>query len=176
MGEPTIATAKGATAKGAKSTKKAGTVSGDDFNALFLPLAARAGILQFDKDSAELDQADTALLDRLFADQKGASYFFVVARSSPEGGVEHNRELSQARGEAALTHLRSTLNDPKLDQKLNEQHNEQFNEKVGLLWLGEEFAQLDEAFCGWQRSGDPATCQLGELNRSAFVAWIDCTL
>jgi outer membrane protein OmpA-like peptidoglycan-associated protein len=149
---------------GAKGGKKAGTVSGGDFNALFLPLAARAGILQFDKDSAELDAVDTALLDRLFADQQGASYFFVVARSSPEGSVEHNRALSQARGEAALTHLRSTFNDPELD------------DEVGLLWLGEEFAQLDEEFCSWQRSGDPGTCQVGELNRSAFVAWIDCTL
>jgi outer membrane protein OmpA-like peptidoglycan-associated protein len=153
----------GATA-GAKGSRQAGAVSGDDFNALFLPLADRAGIIQFDKDSAELDAADTALLDRLFADQKGASYFFVVARASPEGSVEHNRALSQARGEAALTHLRSTFNDPDLDKE------------VGLLWLGEEFAQLDEEFCGWQRSGDPATCQPGDLNRSAFVAWIDCTL
>ncbi len=149
---------------GAKPTKKSGVVSGDDFNALFMPLAARAGILQFDKDSSELDVADTALLDRLFADQKGASYFFVVARSSPEGGVEHNRALSQARGEAALTHLRTTFNDPDLDKE------------VGLLWLGEEFAQLDEEFCKWERSSSDGTCQPTELNRSAFVAWIDCTL
>lgn len=148
----------------AKASKQAGTVSGSDFNALFVPLADRAGILQFDKDSSELDPADTALLDRIFAEQKGASYFFVVARSSPEGSVEHNRSLSQARGQAALEHLRSTFNDPDLDKE------------VGLLWLGEEFAQLDEEFCKWQRSGNLETCQPEELNRSAFVAWIDCTL
>ncbi len=148
-----------------KSAKKAtGTVSGNDFNALFLPLGKRAGILQFDKDSAELDPADTALLDRLFSEQQGASYFFVVARSSPEGSVEHNRTLSQARSGAALEHLRSTFKDPDLDKE------------VGLLWLGEEFAQLDQEFCSWQRSGDATTCQPEELNRSAFVAWIDCTL
>ncbi len=153
----------GATSE-AKGAKKAGAVSGDDFNALFMPLSKRAGILQFDKDSAELDASDTALLDRLYADEQGASYFFVVARSSPEGSVEHNRALSQARGEAALAHLRSTFQDPELDQK------------VGLLWLGEEFAQLDQEFCTWQRSGDATTCQPGDLNRSAFVAWIDCKL
>ncbi len=147
-----------------QSGKQTGTVSGDDFNALFVPLADRAGILQFDKDSAELDPADVALLDRIFAEQKGASYFFVVARSSPEGSVEHNRELSQARGQAALDHLRSSFPDPDLDKE------------VGLLWLGEEFAQLDEEFCKWQRSGSTEACQPEELNRSAFVAWIDCTL
>lgn len=144
--------------------KKAGTVSGDDFNALFLPLHERAGIIQFDKSSAELDVNDTALLDRLFADQKGASYFFVVARSSPDGSVETNRALSEARGHAALEHLQSTFNDPDL------------NNEVGLLWLGEEYAQLDEEFCKWQRSGPADTCQPEDLNRSAFVAWIDCTL
>ncbi|GDX81166.1 hypothetical protein LBMAG42_29770 [Deltaproteobacteria bacterium] len=147
-----------------KGEKKAGTVSGDDFNALFMPLADRAGILQFDKDSSELDASDLALLDHVFAEQKGASYFFIVARSSPEGSVEHNRSLSQARAESALTHLRTTFKDPDLDKE------------VGLLWLGEEFAQLDDEFCKWQRSGATETCQPEELNRSAFVAWIDCTL
>ena len=148
----------------AKGGKKAGSVSGDDFNTLFLPLKERAGIIQFDKASAELDVNDTALLDRLFADQKGASYFFVVARSSPDGSVEANRALSEARGHAALDHLRQAFPDPKLD------------EEVGLLWLGEEYAQLDEEFCKWQRSGASDTCQPEDLNRSAFVAWIDCTL
>lgn len=141
-----------------------GTVSGGDFNALFLPLADRAGIIQFDKDSEVLDPNDTALLDRIFSDQRGGSYFFVVARSSPEGSDVYNRDLSQRRGEAVLTHLKSTFNDPDLDKEL------------GLLWLGEEVAQLDAEFCKWQRSGDPDACQPQDLNRSAFVAWIDCRL
>ena len=47
-----------------------------------------------------------------------------------------------------------------------------------MLWLGEEFAQLEDEFCQWRRSstsvcGGPAN---KELNRSAFVAWIDCQL
>ena len=45
-----------------------------------------------------------------------------------------------------------------------------------MLWLGEEFAQLDDQFCQWQRSGDPASCSGQDLNRSAFIAWIDCRL
>jgi outer membrane protein OmpA-like peptidoglycan-associated protein len=143
--------------------KSVATVSGSDFNALFLPLAQRAAILEFDSGKAELDDSDLALLDKVFADQGGGSYFFVVSRASPDGDAVTNRELSQKRGEAVLTHLRQTFQDPNLDQE------------VGLLWLGEEFAQLDQTFCTWQRSGDPE-CNPTDLNRSAFVAWIDCRL
>jgi outer membrane protein OmpA-like peptidoglycan-associated protein len=138
-------------------------LSGDDFNALFNPLADRAGILQFDMDSAELDESDKAMLDRMFADQRGASWFLVAARSSPEGSVKHNRELSQKRGEAVLNHLGEGFVDADLSKQ------------VGLLWLGEEFAQLDDRFCDWQRSGGEA-CTPEELNRSTFLAWIDCRL
>lgn len=144
--------------------KNVATLAGGDFNALFLPLAERAGIIQFDKESADLDMGDTALLDRTFSDQRGASYFFVVARSSPEGSELYNRDLSQKRGQAVLDHLNTTFKDPDL------------NKEVGLLWLGEEFAQLDEEFCSWQRSSSGEACQPQELNRSAFVAWIDCRL
>jgi outer membrane protein OmpA-like peptidoglycan-associated protein len=144
--------------------KSVAALSGADFNALFNPLAERAGILQFDQDSAELDEGDQRLLEQLFADQKGASWFFVVSRSSPEGAITYNQQLSQRRGNAVLDHLRSKFNDPDLDKE------------VGLLWLGEEFAQLDKDFCTWKRSGDPASCTGSELNRSAFVAWIDCRL
>ncbi len=140
------------------------TMAGEDFNALFLPMAQRAGIIQFDQDSADLDQGDKDLIDRVFADRRGASYFFVVSRASPEGAVEHNRELSRGRAEAAMAYLREKFNDPELDRQ------------VGLLWLGEEFAQLEENFCAWQRSGGETECTPEDLNRSAFIAWIDCTL
>ncbi len=157
--------AAGASGRGCQplEAKSVAALSGPDFNALFSPLTQRAGILQFDKDSSELDPADTELLDRLFADQGGASWFFVVSRASPEGSETHNRELSQHRGESVLNHLQQKFQDPDLDKE------------VGLLWLGEEFAQLDDQFCGWQRSGS-AECSSAELNRSAFVAWIDCRL
>ncbi len=144
--------------------KSVATLAGDDFNALFLPLAERAGILQFDKESSELDAGDLAMLDRIFADQRGASYFFVVSRSSPEGSEVFNRKLSEERGKAVLSHLQATFKDQDL------------NKEVGILWLGEEFAQLDQEFCSWQRSGDSGACQSQDLNRSAFVAWIDCRL
>jgi outer membrane protein OmpA-like peptidoglycan-associated protein len=144
--------------------RKVATIAGDDFNALFIPMADRAGIIQFDNNSAELDARDEALLEELFADQRGASYFFVVARASPDGSLARNQELSQQRGEAVLEHLRRTFDDPDLDRE------------VGLLWLGEEFAQLDQQFCSWRRSGAEDECRTADLNRSAFLAWIDCQI
>jgi len=144
--------------------KSVATMQGGDFNALFMPLSQRAGIIQFEQDSADLDAADAKLLSEIFKDQRGASYFFVVARSSPEGSVEHNRELSQKRADSVMAHLRQSFNDPDLDRE------------VGLLWLGEEFAQLEQDFCSWKRSGEADKCKPKDINRSAFVAWIDCRL
>ena len=80
--------------------KSVATMAGEDFNALFMPLADRVSIIQFDKNEHELDPKDVQLLEETFSDQKGASWFFAVARSSPEGSVEHNRELSQRRAES----------------------------------------------------------------------------
>ncbi len=144
--------------------KNVATMSGDDFNALFVPMIGRGGIVQFEQGKGELDPTDTALVDKVFADRKGASYFFVVSRASPEGSVESNRELSRARAESVLVHLQDTFHDPDLDKQ------------VGLLWLGEEFAQLDPSFCNWQRSSDDPNCTPESLNRSAFVTWVDCQL
>jgi outer membrane protein OmpA-like peptidoglycan-associated protein len=143
--------------------KNVATMSGSDFNALFRPMQERGGIIQFDKDKAELDPADLALVDQVFSAQGGASWFFVVARASPEGSVEHNRELSKARSESVMNHLREKFKDPDLEKE------------VGMLWLGEEFAQLEDEFCAWKRSSNEP-CTPEDLNRSAFVAWIDCQL
>jgi outer membrane protein OmpA-like peptidoglycan-associated protein len=140
------------------------TMAGEDFNALFMPLSKRVSIIQFDQDDAKLDPEDIKLLDQTFADQRGASWFFAVARSSPEGKVEHNRKLSQERADAVMNHLRERFTDPDLDKE------------VGLLWLGEEYAQLDQSFCDWRRSGAKDECAPEHINRSAFVAWIDCRL
>ena len=144
--------------------KSVATMAGEDFNALFMPLAERVSIIQFDKNDSDLDPSDVKLLEDTFADQRGASWFFAVARSSPEGSVEHNRELSQKRADAVMEHLRRRFNDPDLDKE------------VGLLWLGEEYAQLDQSFCDWRRSGNKEDCEPEHINRSAFVAWIDCRL
>ena len=143
--------------------KNVATMSGPDFNALFRPMKDRGGIIQFEKDKAELDPPDVGLVDQVFSDQRGASWFFVVSRASPEGSVEHNRELSKARAESVMNHLRERFKDPDLEKE------------VGMLWLGEEFAQLEEEFCQWKRSAG-GECEATELNRSAFVAWIDCQL
>jgi outer membrane protein OmpA-like peptidoglycan-associated protein len=145
--------------------KQVATMAGGDFNALFMPMAKRAGVVEYDQNSALLDGTDQSLVDKIFSDQQGASYFFVVARASPEGSVEHNRELSKQRAQAVLQYLRDKYKDPDLDRE------------VGLLWLGEEFAQLDQRFCEWQRSGGAAGgCAPENLNRSAFISWIDCQL
>jgi outer membrane protein OmpA-like peptidoglycan-associated protein len=143
--------------------KNVATMSGDDFNALFRPMKDRGGIIQFDKDKSDLDNQDLSLVDQVFSDQRGASWFFVVSRASPEGSVEYNRELSKSRAEAVMKHLRERFNDPDLDKE------------VGMLWLGKEYAQLATEFCAWKRSST-GTCTSDDINRSAFVAWIDCQL
>jgi outer membrane protein OmpA-like peptidoglycan-associated protein len=144
--------------------KNVATMSGTDFNALFRPMKDRGGILQFEVGKSELDPQDLALVDQVFADQRGASWFFVVSRASPDGSVTTNRDLSKARAEAVMAHLRTQFKDPDLDKE------------VGMLWLGEEFAQLEAEFCAWKRSATGTECNPEELNRSAFVAWIDCQL
>jgi outer membrane protein OmpA-like peptidoglycan-associated protein len=156
----------GGSARGCQplQARQVASMSGGDFNALFSPLADRAAIVQFDKDSAEIDAGAAELLERTFSDRRGASYFFVVSRASPEGSTEHNRDLSHRRGNAVLDRVRAKFQDPDLEQE------------VGLLWLGEEFAQLDQQFCQWKRSRTGDACGTAELNRSSFIAWIDCRL
>lgn len=152
-------------ARGCKpaDAKSVAALSGDDFNALFKPLSHRAGIIQFDADQGELDEGARAAVEKAWADQRGASFFFVVSRASPDGNPEHNQELSQKRAEAVMGHLEQKFQDPDLKNQ------------VGLLWLGEEFAQLSDEFCGWNRSRQ-AECTSKDINRSAFVAWIDCAI
>jgi len=144
--------------------KNVATMSGDDFNALFLPMQKRGGIVQFDPSSALLDQGDSQLTDKVFSERGGASYFFVVFFFYETATTEKNRELSKQRANAVMDHLSQTFDDPELSKQ------------VGLLWLGEEYAQLDPSFCQWQRSGGVEQCQPEDLNRSAFLAWIDCRL
>ena len=144
--------------------KNVASLNGRDFNALFKPMKHRGGIVQFDSESADVDLADQKLVEDVFADQRGASYFFVVARASPEGEVAYNRDLSQQRAEAVMGHLQTTFDDPDIERE------------VGLLWLGEEFAQLDREFCDWRRSDESSTCNTTHINRGAFIAWIDCQL
>src|SRR6188768_1659218 len=55
--------------------KNVATMSGPDFNALFRPMKERGGIVQFDLDKSELDPGDIELIDKVFSEQKGASWF-----------------------------------------------------------------------------------------------------
>ncbi|MFO0751204.1 MAG: hypothetical protein U1F43_36855 [Myxococcota bacterium] len=135
----------------------------NDFNALFLPLKNRVRIIQFDQSKTELDADAAKAVEEAWGDRGGARFFFVVSRASPEGSVEMNRDLSAKRAQAVLDHLSAVYKDPDIQKQ------------VGLLWLGEEYAQLSKDFCDWSRSRT-GTCDEKDINRSAFIAWIDCAI
>jgi len=140
------------------------SISDEDFNALFTPLKERGGVLRFDVGSDALDpQAKEFLMNR-WTDRKGARYFFVVARASRTGTPLNNRQLSHRRANSVMFHLQEVSKDPELDKK------------VGLLWLGNEFAQLSEEYCAWPNSHPNEKCGEEPINRSAFVSWVDCRL
>ncbi len=143
--------------------RKVAALSGSDFNALFRPLAHRAHLVQFDASRADLDEAARQMVEKAWGEQRGASFFFVVSRASPDGDEQYNEALSRDRAKAVLDFL---------DQRF---HDEDLRKQVGLLWLGEEYAQLGSEFCGWQRSRT-GPCSRADINRSAFVAWIDCAI
>ena len=133
-----------------------------DFNALFGPMKDRTRIIQFDADDTSLDEAGRKAVERAWAEQGGASFFFVVSRASPDGNKTHNLELSKDRAETVMKYI--TAQDAELEKQ------------IGLLYLGEEYAQLSDEFCQWQRSRKDSECSTKEINRSAFVAWIDCAI
>ncbi len=140
------------------------SLDGDDFNALFMPLSDRVRIVEYDVNEANIDDPAAEAIESAWADRRGASFFFVVARASPDGKAETNRALSEARAKAVMGHLRHRFQDPDIERQ------------VGLLWLGEEFAQLPEDFCDWSRSRVDQPCDAKTINRSAFIAWIDCSI
>lgn len=141
-------------------------ISDDDFNALFHPLRGRGGVIQFDVGSDKLDDAAKKLLEERWFDRKGARYFFVVARASRTGTPAANRALSHRRANSVLFHLQDVSGETK----------EELAKKVGLLWLGNEYAQLSEEYCGWPVSRPEEKCGEEPINRSAFVSWVDCRL
>jgi outer membrane protein OmpA-like peptidoglycan-associated protein len=140
------------------------SITDDDFNALFTPLKDRGAVLMFDDNSDVLDGDAQKLLGERWLDRKGARYFFVVARASRDGTTERNRALSHKRANSVLYYLKQTYEDPDLDNR------------VGLLWLGSEFAQLPDAYCDWRTSRTSKKCTPEAINRSAFASWVDCRL
>jgi outer membrane protein OmpA-like peptidoglycan-associated protein len=104
------------------------------------------------------------MLEERWLDRKGARYFFVVGRASKTGTIESNRALSHRRANSIQFFLKDKFADSELDKR------------VGLLWLGNEFAQLDKDFCSWQTPRSGEKCDDESINRSAFVSWVDCRL
>jgi outer membrane protein OmpA-like peptidoglycan-associated protein len=140
------------------------SISDEDFNALFTPLKDRGAVVMFDEGEDKLDeQAKKLLEDKWFA-RRGARYFFVVARASKSGNQAKNRALSHRRANSVMFHLNEVANDPEIESK------------VGLLWLGNEFAQLSKDYCSWPNSRADLKCDEEAINRSAFVSWVDCRL
>jgi hypothetical protein len=119
-----------------------------------------------------LDESAKKLIDQVWEDRRGARYFLVVGRASTTGTTEKNRALSHRRANSVL--FRAKELSPE---------DEEIDRKVGLLWLGSEFAQLDpQEFCAWRTSfeggepGSKAKCDDKAVNQSAFASWVDCRL
>jgi outer membrane protein OmpA-like peptidoglycan-associated protein len=141
------------------------SISDDDFNALFTPLAQRGAILMFDDASEKLDEGAKKLLQEKWDDRRVAQYFFVVTRASKTGSADMNKALSHKRANSVQFFLQETSKEPDLDKLL------------GMLWLGNEFAQLPKEYCAnWTNSRPSKPCTQEAINRSAFVSWVDCRL
>lgn len=141
------------------------SISDEDFNALFTPLSDRGAIVMFDDASEKLDDGAKKLILDKWEDRRGARYFFIVARASKTGGSDMNRALSHKRANSVQMFLQDQTKDPELDKQ------------VGMLWLGNEFAQLSKDYCtSWTNSRPGKPCNAEAINRSAFISWVDCRL
>jgi outer membrane protein OmpA-like peptidoglycan-associated protein len=140
------------------------SISDEDFNALFTPLKDRGAVVMFDEGEDKLDDKAKKLLEDKWFARRGARYFFVVARASKSGNQAKNRALSHRRANSVMFHLNQVAADPEIESK------------VGLLWLGNEFAQLSKDYCAWPSSRGDIKCDEEAINRSAFVSWVDCRL
>jgi len=118
----------------------------------------------FDDNAEKLDDGARKIIEDLWIDRRGARYFFVVARASKTGAPDLNRALSHKRANSVMFFLGDKFKEPDLEKQ------------VGLLWLGNEFAQLGKEYCDWNVSRDRKKCDATAINRSAFVSWVDCQL
>ena len=158
----------GETRRGCKpaDVKTFASISDEDFNELFTPLQERGAVLRFDSGSHELDAGAKKMLEEKWFERRGARYFFVVARASKTGTPAQNRALSHRRANSVLFHLAEISGEPQAE----------LERKVGLLWLGNEYAQLSKDYCEWPSSRRDDKCGEEPINRSAFVSWVDCRL
>jgi outer membrane protein OmpA-like peptidoglycan-associated protein len=141
------------------------SISDEDFNALFAPLKNRGAVIMFDNGKEDLDAKAKQIMEQIWIERKGARYFFVVARASKTGTVDRNRALSHRRANSVMLIIRELARD-----------NPEVDKMVGLLWLGNEFAQLSKEYCAWPNSRPDQKCDEEAINRSAFVSWVDCRL
>lgn len=139
-------------------------ITDTDFNALFTPLKDRGGVIMFDVSGKDLDDGARQLLREKWEARRGARYFFIVARASQTGTSAKNRALSHERANSVMFFLQELTRDPDLDKK------------VGMLWLGEEYAQLSTEYCSWSTSRPGQKCNEDAINRTAFISWVDCRL
>ena len=159
--------AEGDSRRGCKpaDVKTFASISDDDFNALFRPLRERGGVILFDNGMDVLDDGAKKLINDKWDDRKGARYFLVVARASKTGSADKNQALSHRRANSVLFQIKEYSGEPDVDKK------------VGLLWLGSEYAQLKpQEFCQWTNSRNETKCDDDAINRSAFASWVDCRL
>jgi outer membrane protein OmpA-like peptidoglycan-associated protein len=140
------------------------SISDQDFNELFTPLRERGAVVMFDVGKEELDEAAQRLLEEKWYDRRGARYFFVIARASRTGTQAKNRALSHRRANSVMFHLQALSAGESIERQ------------VGLLWLGNEFAQLSKEYCQFRTSRSGEKCGEEPINRSAFVSWVDCRL
>jgi outer membrane protein OmpA-like peptidoglycan-associated protein len=141
------------------------SINDADFNALFDPLVERGGIILFDDNSDKIDDAAKKLIEEKWEERRGARYFFIVARASKTGSKDHNLALSQKRANSVFFHIEDWTKEKDLDKK------------VGMLWLGSQYAQLPKDYCKtWKHSRAGKPCNDEAINRSAFISWVDCRL
>ena len=141
------------------------SISDEDFNELFTPLRKRGGVVMFDVGKHDLDDTAKKLLEERWLARRGARYFFVVARASKTGTRPKNRALSHRRANSVTFRIKELArDDPEVE------------DRVGMLWLGNEFAQLSEEYCSWRNSRPDKKCNEDAINRTAFVSWVDCRL
>jgi outer membrane protein OmpA-like peptidoglycan-associated protein len=140
------------------------SIGDEEFNALFLPLKERGGVILFDDGVDKLDEAGQKLVEELWLDRRGARYFFVVARASKKGTRAFNQALSHRRANSVKFHVQDKYQPENLDKE------------VGTMWLGYDYAQLGAEYCKWNVSRKGKPCNAEAINRSAFVSWVDCRL
>jgi outer membrane protein OmpA-like peptidoglycan-associated protein len=144
--------------------KRLANITDEEFNALFTPLKKRGGVVLFDDGSEKLDKKAKKLIDEVWENRRGARYFFVVARASKTGTRKFNQALSHKRANSVKFHIEDEHDDKDLDKK------------VGLMWLGYDYGQLDADYCKWNISRPKGACEKMAINRSAFISWVDCRL